>query len=148
MKLTCRLLFSHILQCFLPCFLALQSTHFLPHVASLLQLYSSGIYCKESPTFHDLFGFSVEDVLEEVKRGSKLVKSHLFSFWSVICYRLFILLKRNSTFVLQTCDKCKKKGATVGCEIRRCQKSYHFPCALKEGAEILQDEDRGTFGSV
>lgn len=43
-------------------------------VVSVLQLFSSGIYCQDSPRFDDLFGFSVKDVLDEVKRGSKLVK--------------------------------------------------------------------------
>lgn len=40
---------------------------------SVLQLFSSGIFCRSSPQFDDLFGFSVEDVLNEVKRGRKLV---------------------------------------------------------------------------
>lgn len=44
------------------------------HVLSVLQLFSSGIYCQNSPEFDDLFGFSVEDVMKEVKRGGKLVK--------------------------------------------------------------------------
>lgn len=38
------------------------------------QLFSSGLVCSSSPQFDDLFGFSVGDVLAEVKRGSKLVK--------------------------------------------------------------------------
>lgn len=42
-------------------------------VISVLQLFSSGIFCRSSPQFDDLFGFSVEDVLNEVKRGRKLV---------------------------------------------------------------------------
>ncbi|XP_078142228.1 uncharacterized protein phf11 isoform X2 [Centroberyx gerrardi] len=80
-------------------------------------LYSSGIYCQNSPEFDDLFGFSVEDVKSEVKRGNRL-----------------------------TCDKCKKKGATAGCEIRRCKKSYHYPCAVQDGAVNIEDEDNGKYG--
>ncbi|XP_071377190.1 uncharacterized protein phf11 isoform X2 [Centroberyx affinis] len=80
-------------------------------------LYSSGIYCQNSPEFDDLFGFSVEDVKSEVKRGKKL-----------------------------TCDKCKKKGATAGCEIGRCKKSYHYPCAVQVGAVNIEDEDNGKYG--
>lgn len=45
----------------------------LTHVVSVSQLFSSGIFCRSSPQFDDLFGFSVTDVMNEVKRGSKLV---------------------------------------------------------------------------
>ncbi|XP_030613745.1 uncharacterized protein phf11 isoform X10 [Archocentrus centrarchus] len=79
-------------------------------------LFSSGIFCRDSPEFDDLFGFSVEDVLKEVKRGSKL-----------------------------TCNHCKRKGATAGCEVKRCQKSYHYPCAVKEGAKAIEDEVNGSY---
>ncbi|KAM7407166.1 hypothetical protein PAMA_003074 [Pampus argenteus] len=79
-------------------------------------LFSSGIYCQNSPEFDDLFGFSVEDVMEEVKRGGKL-----------------------------TCFKCKKKGATAGCENSRCKRSYHYPCAVREGAQPVEDADEGKY---
>ncbi|KAM8748700.1 PHD finger protein 11 isoform 2-T2 [Acanthopagrus schlegelii] len=80
-------------------------------------LYSSGIFCRDSPQFDDLFGFSVDDVLDEVKRGSKLI-----------------------------CSRCKKKGATAGCEVKRCKKSYHYPCAILEGAKVFEDLEREYFG--
>ncbi|XP_073329223.1 uncharacterized protein phf11 [Pagrus major] len=80
-------------------------------------LYSSGLFCRDSPEYDDLFGFSVDDVLDEVKRGSKLI-----------------------------CSRCKKKGATAGCEVKRCKKSYHYPCAVHEGAEIVDDSEKGCFG--
>ncbi|XP_038863115.1 uncharacterized protein LOC120058488 isoform X7 [Salvelinus namaycush] len=79
-------------------------------------LYSSGIICQNSPEFDDLFGFSVEDVLIELKRGNRL-----------ICYR------------------CKKKGATVGCEVKRCKKSYHYPCAVRDGAQNFDDHREEKF---
>nr|XP_046219657.1 PHD finger protein 11-like isoform X3 [Oncorhynchus gorbuscha] len=79
-------------------------------------LYSSGIICQNSPEFDDLFGFSVEDVLNELKRGNRL-----------ICYR------------------CKKKGATVGCEVKRCKKSYHYPCAVRDGAQNVDDHTEERF---
>ncbi|XP_039861432.1 uncharacterized protein phf11 isoform X1 [Simochromis diagramma] len=79
-------------------------------------LFSAGIFCRDSPQFDDLFGFSVGDVLNEVKRGSKL-----------------------------TCNHCKKRGATAGCEVKRCKKSYHYPCALKEGATTIEDDDHGRY---
>ncbi|XP_045563299.1 uncharacterized protein isoform X1 [Salmo salar] len=79
-------------------------------------LYSSGIICQNSPEFDDLFGFSVEDVLNEMKRGNRL-----------ICYR------------------CKKKGATVGCEVKRCKKSYHYPCAVRDGAQNVDNHREEKF---
>ncbi|XP_070832637.1 PHD finger protein 11 [Chaetodon trifascialis] len=79
-------------------------------------LFSSGIICRDSPHHDDLFGFSVEDVMEEVKRGRKL-----------------------------TCSKCKKKGATAGCEHKRCKKSYHYPCALLDGAQTSENEEMGQY---
>ncbi|XP_041857785.1 serine/threonine-protein kinase pakB isoform X2 [Melanotaenia boesemani] len=80
-------------------------------------LYSSGIYSTASPAYDDLFGFSVADVLEEVKRGSRL-----------ICYH------------------CKKKGATVGCEVKRCKKSFHYPCAVDGGDKPFEDKQHGKYG--
>ncbi|XP_076603703.1 uncharacterized protein phf11 [Chaetodon auriga] len=80
-------------------------------------LFSSGIFCRDSPLYDDLFGFSVDDVMKEVKRGSKL-----------------------------TCSKCKKKGATAGCEDGRCKKSYHYPCAVLDGAETFENEETGEYG--
>ncbi|CAL1582014.1 unnamed protein product [Knipowitschia caucasica] len=80
-------------------------------------LYSSGLFCHDSPLFDDLFGFSVKNVLSEKQRGLKL-----------------------------TCSHCKKKGATVGCEIQRCKKCYHYPCAIEAGAKTFEDKKKGTFG--
>uniref|UniRef100_A0A8D2ZHE1 PHD-type domain-containing protein n=1 Tax=Scophthalmus maximus TaxID=52904 RepID=A0A8D2ZHE1_SCOMX len=80
-------------------------------------LYSSGLYCENSPLSDDLFGFSVQDVLDEVKRGRKL-----------------------------NCNKCKRKGATAGCEVRSCSKSYHYPCAVQRGAKIIEDPVKGKYG--
>ncbi|XP_069389023.1 uncharacterized protein phf11 isoform X9 [Paralichthys olivaceus] len=80
-------------------------------------LFSSGIFCRNSPQFDDLFGFSIEDVVKEVKRGRKL-----------------------------QCHKCKKKGATAGCEVKRCKRSYHFPCAVKKGAKVIEDPAKGSYG--
>nr|XP_046260068.1 suppressor protein SRP40 isoform X2 [Scatophagus argus] len=80
-------------------------------------LFSSGIFCRDSPESDDLFGFSVKDVMIEVKRGSKLV-----------------------------CTRCKKKGATAGCEVKRCKRSYHYPCAVQEGAKTIEDEEKGSYG--
>ncbi|MEQ2280746.1 hypothetical protein AMECASPLE_023105 [Ameca splendens] len=82
-----------------------------------LGLYSSGIFCTNTPQFDDLFGFSVEDVLKEVKRGGKLC-----------------------------CGRCGRKGATAGCEVKRCKKTFHYPCAVEEGAKTFEDNDNETYG--
>ncbi|XP_043986642.1 uncharacterized protein phf11 isoform X2 [Gambusia affinis] len=79
-------------------------------------LFASGIFCTDTPQFDDLFGFSVEHVQEEVKRGSKLL-----------------------------CKRCKKKGATAGCEVKRCKKTFHYPCAMEEGATTFEDNENGKF---
>uniref|UniRef100_A0A8C1GVX6 PHD finger protein 11 n=1 Tax=Cyprinus carpio TaxID=7962 RepID=A0A8C1GVX6_CYPCA len=79
-------------------------------------LYASGIYCKTSPTYDDLFGFAVEDVKEEQRRGKRLL-----------------------------CHHCKKNGATAGCDLKRCKRSYHFPCAMEARATVDEDIDKGRF---
>ncbi|KAM3608437.1 uncharacterized protein V6R79_025356 [Siganus canaliculatus] len=80
-------------------------------------LYASAIWIvQDSPQYDDLFGFSPEDVLKEAKRGKRLVCSH-----------------------------CRDKGATVGCEVKRCQKSYHYPCAIEAGAESVEDQEQEKY---
>ncbi|XP_033842597.2 PHD finger protein 6 [Periophthalmus magnuspinnatus] len=80
-------------------------------------LYSSGLFCRNTPDFDDLFGFSAKDVLSEQQRGRRL-----------------------------SCSKCKKKGATVGCETKACKKSYHYPCAIQAKAQTFEDQVNGKFG--
>ncbi|XP_036065549.1 uncharacterized protein phf11 isoform X2 [Oryzias melastigma] len=80
-------------------------------------LFSSGIFCENSPEYDDLFGFAVRKVLEEYKRGRRL-----------------------------SCCHCKKSGATAGCEIRKCKKSFHYPCAFERGAKIVEDHEKGKYG--
>ncbi|XP_062391447.1 histone-lysine N-methyltransferase 2A isoform X3 [Sardina pilchardus] len=78
-------------------------------------LYASGIYCKNSPLFDDLFGFSVEDVKRERRRGKKL------------------------------CSLCKKMGATAGCEVVSCRRCYHYPCAVTSNARTIDNQRRGVY---
>ncbi|XP_059418639.1 uncharacterized protein LOC132153267 [Carassius carassius] len=79
-------------------------------------LFASGIICKTSPTYDDLFGFAVEDVKEEQRRGKRLL-----------------------------CHHCKKYGATAGCDLKRCKRSYHYPCAIEDGATTDEDLEKGSF---
>ncbi|KAK5860852.1 hypothetical protein PBY51_022304 [Eleginops maclovinus] len=79
-------------------------------------LFSSALFCRNTPKFDDLFGFSVDDVLNEEKRGRLLI-----------------------------CHKCKRRGATAGCEVGRCKKSYHYPCAVEERAMIVEDSEKEQY---
>ncbi|KAK7169142.1 hypothetical protein R3I93_005210 [Phoxinus phoxinus] len=79
-------------------------------------LYASGIYCQNSPTYDDLFGFAVEDVKTERRRGNKLF-----------------------------CHHCKKRGATAGCELKRCKHSYHYPCAINARARAIENNPPGRY---
>ncbi|XP_074158557.1 histone-lysine N-methyltransferase SETDB2-like [Sminthopsis crassicaudata] len=82
-------------------------------------LYSSGLVESESdhPYLNDEDRhFDVELVKEEIIRGKKL-----------------------------KCSFCHKKGATVGCDIKKCSKNYHFFCARKDQATMELDEDGGTY---
>ncbi|XP_067300922.1 uncharacterized protein phf11 [Pseudorasbora parva] len=79
-------------------------------------LFSSGIYCKNSPTYDDLFGFAVQDVKNEQRRGKRLI-----------------------------CHHCKKNGATAGCDLKRCMRSYHYPCAIEASARAIEDITKGSY---
>ena len=48
----------------------------------------------------------------------------------------------------QSCHECNVKGATVGCEVKKCKRTYHYPCARKDGAEIIEDRVNGTYKLV
>ncbi|XP_050008222.1 PHD finger protein 11 isoform X2 [Alexandromys fortis] len=45
-----------------------------------------------------------------------------------------------------TCKLCNKKGATVGCEKKTCNKNYHFFCAKKDNSVLQVDAVKGTYG--
>ncbi|XP_072466631.1 PHD finger protein 11 isoform X2 [Notamacropus eugenii] len=82
-------------------------------------LYSSGLV--ESEGDHSCLNyeerhFDVEQVKEEINRGKRL-----------------------------KCSYCLKKGATVGCDIKKCPKNYHFFCARQDQATMQTDEHGGTY---
>ncbi|XP_066562304.1 PHD finger protein 11 isoform X2 [Amia ocellicauda] len=82
---------------------------------NMCMLFSSGIVTKESPR-SSLAGFLEDDVRKEMNRGKRL-----------------------------RCFRCKKNGATVGCEVPKCKRSYHYLCALKDGAKKVEDDNEGIF---
>ncbi|XP_077154202.1 uncharacterized protein LOC143817033 isoform X5 [Ranitomeya variabilis] len=65
-------------------------------------LYSPLVIQKDSQEDTEGFGFDIDSVLSEIDRGQKL-----------------------------RCSHCKKRGATVGCDVRSCKKSYHYPCLIR-----------------
>ncbi|XP_061463485.1 histone-lysine N-methyltransferase SETDB2 [Rhineura floridana] len=80
-------------------------------------LYSSGFVESEEHNPENLdIRFDVASVMNEIKRGKRLI-----------------------------CNFCRKKGATVGCEIKHCRRSYHYFCALCDDAAIETDEMQGIY---
>ncbi|XP_060247094.1 PHD finger protein 11-like isoform X2 [Meriones unguiculatus] len=43
------------------------------------------------------------------------------------------------------CSLCKKKGATVGCDVASCAKKYHLLCGKKDKAVLQVDGVHGTY---
>ncbi|KAM8913942.1 G2/M phase-specific E3 ubiquitin-protein ligase isoform 1-T2 [Spinachia spinachia] len=67
----------------------------------LCLLTSCGVY-QRGKEDEGVFGFLVDDIKQEVRRSARLV-----------------------------CSGCKKKGACVGCSVRRCRRTVHFPCGRR-----------------
>lgn len=65
-------------------------------------LMSSGIW-QRGKEEEGVYGFLVEDIKKEVNRASKL-----------------------------KCTVCKKNGASIGCVVPQCKRSYHLPCGLQK----------------
>uniref|UniRef100_A0A8C2M7I7 G2/M-phase specific E3 ubiquitin ligase n=1 Tax=Cricetulus griseus TaxID=10029 RepID=A0A8C2M7I7_CRIGR len=65
-------------------------------------LMSSGIW-QRGKEEEGVYGFLVEDIRKEVNRASKL-----------------------------KCTVCKKNGASIGCVVPQCKRSYHLPCGLQK----------------
>ncbi|XP_029458709.1 PHD finger protein 11 isoform X4 [Rhinatrema bivittatum] len=79
-------------------------------------LFSSGLVQPNTPNINELGGFCLEDIKKEIKRGWKL-----------------------------KCSECKEAGATIGCDIKICKKTFHYQCAKNCKAEFFEDEDRGVY---
>ncbi|XP_077340615.1 PHD finger protein 6-like [Lithobates pipiens] len=60
--------------------------------------------------------FDIDSVISEIKRGRKLV-----------------------------CGKCKRNGATVGCDREECSRKYHYPCVTKAKGIIIRDEEKEQY---
>ncbi|XP_068593332.1 G2/M phase-specific E3 ubiquitin-protein ligase [Cebidichthys violaceus] len=64
-------------------------------------LTSCGVY-QRGEEDEGVFGFLVDDIKQEVRRSARLM-----------------------------CSGCKQKGACVGCNVRSCRRTVHFPCGRK-----------------
>ncbi|XP_019407474.1 PREDICTED: G2/M phase-specific E3 ubiquitin-protein ligase [Crocodylus porosus] len=64
-------------------------------------LMSSGIW-QRGEEDEGFYGFLINDIRKEVNRAAKL-----------------------------KCNICKKKGASIGCVMPKCKRSYHFPCGVQ-----------------
>ncbi|XP_064417014.1 uncharacterized protein LOC102357403 isoform X2 [Latimeria chalumnae] len=73
-------------------------------------LFSSNLATQDPQNQENFVGFRLEDVKAEIRRGRRL-----------------------------KCSYCKKPGASVGCEVPSCRRSYHYPCAVKDGAKIVEE---------
>uniref|UniRef100_A0A3P9JDF7 PHD finger protein 6 n=1 Tax=Oryzias latipes TaxID=8090 RepID=A0A3P9JDF7_ORYLA len=61
-------------------------------------------------------GFSIEDVKKEIKRGNKLM-----------------------------CSSCHRPGATIGCDVKTCRRTYHYYCAVKDKAQVKENPSQGIY---
>ncbi|KAM9787488.1 G2/M phase-specific E3 ubiquitin-protein ligase isoform X1 [Syngnathus typhle] len=66
-------------------------------------LTSCGVYQRGNDS-EGVLGFLVDDIKREVRRSAQL-----------------------------TCCACRKKGACVGCNVKSCRKTVHFPCGRNSG---------------
>uniref|UniRef100_A0ACB8FXA4 PHD finger protein 6 n=1 Tax=Sphaerodactylus townsendi TaxID=933632 RepID=A0ACB8FXA4_9SAUR len=78
-------------------------------------LFSSALVSSHSDN-ESLGGFSIEDVQKEMKRGTKLM-----------------------------CSLCHRPGATIGCDVKTCHKTYHYYCALHDKAQIREKPSQGIY---
>lgn len=48
-------------------------------------------------------------------------------------------------FSLQMCSLCHCPGATIGCDVKTCHKTYHYYCALHDKAQIREKPSQGIY---
>ncbi|KAJ8266930.1 hypothetical protein GJAV_G00136310 [Gymnothorax javanicus] len=78
-------------------------------------LFSSALVTSHSDS-ENIGGFSIEDVKNEIKRGGKLM-----------------------------CSSCHRPGATIGCDVKMCRRTYHYVCALRDKAQIKENQSQGLY---
>ncbi|CAK7289130.1 PHD finger protein 11 [Vulpes lagopus] len=92
-----------------------QSENIAAHENCLL--YSSALVeCEDHDPRNQDRNFDVESVKKEIHRGRNL-----------------------------RCAFCNRRGATVGCDVKACKRSYHFFCAQNDHAVLQTDGLRGIY---
>ncbi|OCT93043.1 uncharacterized protein LOC100127287 [Xenopus laevis] len=78
-------------------------------------IFSPNVIATNSP--HEEFGgFDRQTVEDEIKRGKRM-----------------------------KCSKCNKTGATIGCDVKSCRKTYHYMCAKSDRASIIENEGKEQY---
>lgn len=110
------------------------------------QLFSSGTVQLTTTSRAEFGNFDVKTVIQEIKRGKRMVGRYLYNH---ISFREFnYWLKNNRPFVFlfsQKCTLCSQLGATIGCEIKACVKTYHYHCGLQDKAKYIENMARGIY---
>ncbi|CAI9549405.1 unnamed protein product [Staurois parvus] len=78
-------------------------------------LFSSALVSTQSVS-ENLGGFSIDDIQKELRRGKKLM-----------------------------CTLCHCPGATIGCEVKTCRRTYHYHCGLHDKAQIQENPSQGIY---
>uniref|UniRef100_A0A8C1TPF0 PHD finger protein 6 n=1 Tax=Cyprinus carpio TaxID=7962 RepID=A0A8C1TPF0_CYPCA len=78
-------------------------------------LFSSALVTSHSDS-ENIGGFSIEDVKKEIRRGNKLM-----------------------------CTSCHRPGATIGCDVKTCRRTYHYYCALWDKAQTKENPSQGIY---
>lgn len=46
---------------------------------------------------------------------------------------------------LQMCSSCHRPGATIGCDVKTCRRTYHYFCAVNDKAQIKENPSQGIY---
>lgn len=79
-------------------------------------LFSSGTVQLTTTSRAEFGNFDVKTVIQEIKRGKRM-----------------------------KCTLCTQLGATIGCEIKACVKTYHYHCGLQDKAKYIENMARGIY---
>lgn len=66
-----------------------------------------------------------------------VVELHMLGCFSEIC--------RPVSFPRQMCSSCHRPGATIGCDVKTCRRTYHYYCAVKDKAQIKENPSQGIY---
>ncbi|KAK1346446.1 hypothetical protein QTO34_000302 [Cnephaeus nilssonii] len=128
-------------------------------------LFSSALVSSHSDN-ESLGGFSIEDVQKEIKRGTKLRGRERDSELETLMkekhqsaasctpptgnvpttkLQQFEKEGEKSRGKNQMCSLCHCPGATIGCDVKTCHRTYHYHCALHDKAQIREKPSQGIY---